>query len=91
MKEFKLKSVAGTGLCVERIEPTKFEGVKKITASLLLGNIWPALLVDNEIHIFVQVNVMWSKAAFDGLRGQIPVELANQLEVFYNMDWSSYE
>lgn len=68
----------------------KFEGVKQITANLFLDNVWPAILSEGKLHVNLITQMYFDYDQFKEVKDKMPAELAERLEVFYNMDWANY-
>lgn len=70
-----------------------FPDVEKIKANLLLKQSWPAILTtDNKIYIEVLKGQFLDKAKWEQLKAQasLPQLMFDDLENFYNRDWSKY-
>ena len=70
-----------------------FPDVEKIKANLLLKQSWPAILTtENKIYIEVLKGQFLDKEKWNQLaaKASLPQLMFDDLENFYNRDWSKY-
>ena len=69
-----------------------FSGVNKVTANLMLDEIYPAMLINGEtLLVEVLKGFFLDFNKFKTLEDKLPMDLYVRIERFYLMDWSTYE